>query len=48
MSDIYFTGEDLNGIPKIFTYSQYNFWHKDLMEYFFPVLINTTHENVHF
>ena len=43
-----FTGEFLNGTQNIFTNSQYHFWFKELRKQFSPVLINTTHENIHF
>ena len=43
-----FTGEFLNGIPNIFTNSQYHCWYKDLRNKISPVLINTTHKNIHF
>ena len=43
-----FTGEILNGTPNIFTNSQYRCWFKELRNKSSPVLINTTHDNVHF
>ena len=43
-----FTGEVLNGTPKIFTNSQYHCWFKELRDNFSPVLFNTTHKNVNF
>ena len=35
MSNIYFTGEVLNGAPNIFTNLQYNCWYKKLNDPFF-------------
>ena len=43
-----FTGEDIDGTPKIFTDSQYNSWFKSLGYQFSPVLISNTHDNFHF
>ena len=42
-----FTGEDINGTPNIFTSSQYHCRYKELRDQRSPVIINTTHENVH-
>ena len=43
-----FTGEVLNGTQNIFTNSQYHCWYTYLRDKFLPVLIITTHDNVHF
>ena len=42
-----FTGEVINGTPNIFTSSQYHCRYKELRDQRSPVIINTTHENVH-
>ena len=43
-----FTGEVINDTPNIFNKSKYYGWYKDIRNHFSPVLINTTHKNVHF
>ena len=43
-----FTGEVLNGTPKIFTNSQYHCCFKELRNKFSPVFFNTAHKNVNF
>ena len=42
-----FTGKNENGTPIIFNKTLYNFWYKELRKNFSPILINTTHKNVH-
>ena len=37
-----------NGTPISFNKSNYHFWYKELMNNFLPVMIDTTHNNVHF
>ena len=43
-----FRGKVENGTPIIFNKTLYNFWYKELRNNFLPLLINTTHNNVHF
>ena len=51
-SDIFmiyiFTDEVLNGIPNMFTNLQYHCWYKYFRNTFLSVLVNNTHDNVHF
>ena len=38
----------LNGTPIIFNKIIYSSWYKELRTHFSPILINTSHNNVHF
>ena len=42
-----FTGKVQNGTPIIFNKTLYHCWYKELMNHFSPVIIDTTHKNVH-
>ena len=43
-----FTGKVQNVTSSIFNKSHYHFWYKVLKNNFSPVMIDTTHNNVHF
>ena len=43
-----FTGKFENGTPIVFNNKLYHYWYKEIINHFSPILINTTHRNVHF
>ena len=43
-----FTGKFENGTPIVFNNKLYYYWYKEIINHFQPILINTTHRNIHF